>query len=172
MILKMQWGHHLDLHSAYTGKDPTIRQVIDKLNDEHMKIVDFINQIGEAIQREDIPEIEMVFTGLMEYTISHFESEEKLMEQGDYPILEGHKQAHRDFGERITKIYKSFQDAKGGGFDNCKKQCRELYSSLTLWLENHIMKEDKGYVKYIPSSKKSAGDFLKMEIRLPSWLKK
>lgn len=82
-----------------------------------------------------------VMSGVVEYTKSHFQYEEYLMEKFKYPDLEPHKKEH-------AKIVKQVEGYKQR-FDRGDDLGNDFSDFLVDWLINHIEKSDKSYSEYI-----------------------
>ncbi|MCL2830764.1 MAG: bacteriohemerythrin [Betaproteobacteria bacterium] len=127
-------------HIVWTDKLSVGVDVIDK---QHMRIVDYINQLHDAInsssadQKERIVEI---VNDTIDYTESHFGFEETLMEEADYPYLKAHKKVHELFVRKVLD-YKKRMDAG----DDIATELRE---TLGRWLINHIKNEDADYARW------------------------
>lgn len=85
--------------------------------------------------------IEEVLDKLINYTISHFTYEEKLMESANYPFLKEQKKAHESFFDRII----SFKER----FENGENISSQLRNNLQLWAIHHIKKGDSNYTEFI-----------------------
>jgi hemerythrin len=116
---------------------PDLSVGIDAIDDQHKRIVDYINQLHEAGQRKDREAISRVLEGLVEYTVSHFSFEEAMMAQARYRFAGPHKKVHELFTRRIAE----YQDRFKVGED----VAIEMQSTLITWLMNHIKREDMNY---------------------------
>ncbi len=114
---------------------------IEVIDIQHRKIVDYINQLDQAISTDDKIEIDKVFDNLFNYCLSHFSFEESLMAEHGYEHTEGHRAVHNSFTSRIER-YKSEWNQ---GHDIS----RNLLRDLKVWLVSHIQKEDQLYVDAI-----------------------
>ena len=74
---------------------------------------------------------------LVDYTLSHFEFEEALMEEAHYDQLEEHQLSHKTFAGQIELLHQRFSDGE---------DIAELLSQILLeWLLNHIKEDDSSY---------------------------
>lgn len=110
---------------------------IDVIDQQHRKIVDYINQLHNAISTKNDKEIDEVFTNLFDYCVSHFSFEESLMKEYGYQHLEGHRKVHDSFTDRIARYQAEWKQGKDIS--------RRLLSDLKIWLIAHIQKEDQYY---------------------------
>ncbi len=122
-------------HIAWTDELNTGISVIDK---QHLRIVEYINNLDDIKESHDRDEIENILGELVDYTLSHFAFEESLMEEAKYSFITGHKRVHQLFVKRVG----SFQQRFKMGEDITE----ELLAMLKAWLLNHIRCDDNDYV--------------------------
>ena len=70
----------------------------DVLDRQHKELIAMINDLGEAMEQgcgKDI--LGQIFTRLINYSMRHFNSEEKYIERLNYPESNYHKQVHASF---------------------------------------------------------------------------
>lgn len=124
----MQWTEDLE-----TG--------IHVIDDQHKRIINYINELDHASQTGDPAEVQHVLEGLLDYTVTHFEFEEELQEKAGYPFLKAHKRVHEIFMKRIA----TFRERANSGEDIIP----ELLSMLKVWLSSHIKGDDRDYVESV-----------------------
>lgn len=78
---------------------------IDVIDNQHMRIVDYINQLKDAIQQQNRLIIGRVLDELVDYTMSHFAFEESLQEAAGYLYAKPHKGVHGMFIKRDDMAY-------------------------------------------------------------------
>lgn len=120
---------------AWTSDLATGIEVIDN---QHMRIVDYINRLEEAINHMDKHSVGLVLDELGEYCLSHFAFEEHLQEQSGYKLAGEHKATHENFAKRLGR----YQEKHKAGED----VARQLHSMLSTWLVHHIKRDDMAYV--------------------------
>ncbi len=114
---------------------------IDIIDSQHLRIVQYINELNVAREEGDRELAGEVLGELVDYTISHFAFEESLMEKAEYPFLDPHKRVHQLFVERVS----SFVERHHNGEDVTE----EVHYMLTKWLFNHIKNEDRDYASQV-----------------------
>jgi hemerythrin len=111
---------------------------IEVIDNQHRRIVDYINLLDEAVAgghtREDIG---ILINDLVDYTVSHFAFEESLQEEAAYPFIKAHQKVHGLFARRVGEFTERFE--KG------EDVSRGLHSMLVTWLLNHIKHDDADY---------------------------
>ena len=120
----LTWSEDLDTH-------------IDIIDQQHKRIVQYINDLYDVQEALDRNKVGNVIDELVDYTVSHFAFEESLMEQAEYPFLAPHQKVHELFVKKVTKFVERF----GAGEDVAP----ELLTMLQKWLINHIRNEDGDY---------------------------
>lgn len=128
---------------AHWKWDPAFSVGIESIDEQHKRIIEYINELCVASMYRDKAQVKSVLLALMEYTVSHFSFEESLMEEAGYAMLDSHKQAHSAFIRRMhffTERFESGQDI-----------AKELRLELQIWLINHIQQDDTDYQKIVQS---------------------
>lgn len=115
---------------------------IEVIDSQHRQIVNYINEIHDAIDRNDERLVYNVLDRLTEYTISHFTFEEHLMELANYPLFPDHKMVHENFTARVRQYHEQVSRT-GDVFTTA----RQVMVDLQVWLISHIKREDANYVK-------------------------
>jgi hemerythrin len=110
---------------------------IPVIDEQHKRIVDFINELEKAHGLGNIGYIDYVLEGLVDYTLTHFQFEEELQTKAGYQYVKAHKRIHAIFIKRIA----SFRERFKGGED----VTAELLFMLKTWLASHIKGDDKDY---------------------------
>lgn len=114
---------------------------IPVIDEQHKRIVQFINELDDAIRTNDAAETKHVMEGLLDYTITHFEFEERLQEKAGYPFLKAHRRIHEIFMKKVADIRE--RSTKG------ENVAPELLALLKGWLASHIKGEDRDYVESV-----------------------
>ena len=115
---------------------------IDVIDQQHRRIVEYINQLDDARSRgHSHQEVGFLINDLVDYTISHFGFEESLQEEANYPFAKSHKKVHELFAQRVS----DYQTRHEKGEDVSKG----LNSLLVTWLFNHIKRDDMDYVESV-----------------------
>jgi hemerythrin len=124
----MQWTHDLEMD-------------IPVIDNQHKRIIDYINELDEASRTGNLEETRHALEGLLDYTITHFEFEEELQEKAGYPFLKAHKRVHEIFMKRVANFRERFE--KGEDIT------QELLAMLKVWLASHIKGDDRDYAESV-----------------------
>ncbi|MCA9594330.1 MAG: bacteriohemerythrin [Myxococcales bacterium] len=120
---------------------PQIQLGIEVIDSQHKRLVDLINELGQAMDDGRGPEVmAKTLTELVDYTHYHFKTEETLLHEHDYEDLKQHRREHRIFTDQI-EIYK---DRFESGFQSVTKA---LMDYLSGWLVTHITVSDRAYLE-------------------------
>ena len=114
---------------------------IPVIDDQHKRIVEFINELDDAVRTGNEAETQHVMEGLLNYTVTHFEFEEDLQERANYPYLKAHRRLHEILMKKVAAIRERSQQGED--------VAPELLTMLKGWLANHINSEDRDYVESI-----------------------
>ncbi len=111
---------------------------------QHRKLVTLIADLQEYRQKDEFTDdiLDIILEELCNYTRYHFSTEEKYMEQLNYPVLEEHKVKHENFVKKIEDLKNRFQARE-------KNVRGELEDFLLQWLVNHIAQEDAQIKNYV-----------------------
>jgi len=117
---------------------------IDAIDNQHKRIVDYINQLEAAITQANPLSVGQVLDELVDYTLSHFAFEESMQEEAGYKLAKPHKAIHGVFIKRVG----DFQKRHKAGDDIAS----ELHNMLGTWLVHHIKRDDMAYVSEVKDS--------------------
>jgi hemerythrin len=116
---------------------------VAKCDQQHMRLFDIINQLADAMRMgkgQDV--VNQVVTDLLDYTNTHFQDEEALLQKANYPQLEAHQEMHRIFVKKVQSLQSQAQMGK-------RVNAAQLLSLMRDWLVNHIQKADKRYSAHL-----------------------
>ncbi|MDZ4253484.1 MAG: bacteriohemerythrin [Sulfuritalea sp.] len=111
---------------------------IDVIDNQHQRIVEYINQMERAIQTQDRQAVGLVLDELVDYSLSHFAFEESLQEDAGYRFAKAHKSIHEMFVKRLA----TYQAKYNAGEDIAM----QLLGMLSTWLLHHIKRDDMAYI--------------------------
>ena len=116
---------------------------VTQVDAEHRRLVDVLNRLHAAmLEGRGRARLATAFEELVEYTNTHFASEERLMEQHAYPGLAEHRHAHAALAAQTVEMKAQFED----GYASIGL---EVLFFLKQWLTKHILKVDRQYVEYL-----------------------
>ncbi|MFC1673711.1 bacteriohemerythrin [Pseudomonadota bacterium] len=111
---------------------------------DHMTLVNITNELFLRVDRGfSDEEISQTISCLIEYVEKHFEREEELFLNSDYPDSDKHLAMHKDISKTVKDIATIYKT------DSSAININEVLEFLKKWLTNHIMKADVGYIEYL-----------------------
>lgn len=115
------------------------------VDEQHKKLINLVNQLFDAMQvgrGKDV--LGPVLTELVNYTVYHFNTEERLFRENDYPDYGIHKQIHDDLTNKATQLKTAFD--QGNNLISI-----EVMTFLSDWLNTHILEEDRKFGPFLNS---------------------
>ena len=80
---------------------PEYNTGIDVIDDQHRRILDYINEIDAIDVNADRERVKQILENIIDYTQSHFTFEESLQEEAGYKYRVPHKRVHDLFIKKI-----------------------------------------------------------------------
>jgi len=122
--------------------DETFSVKVAGIDKQHQKLVSMTNELHDAMKQGKGKSImSNIIIELINYTKTHFQTEEKYFEEFGYPEKDSHKKEHSDFVNKVKEFKNDFDNGKLG-------LSIEIMSFLSNWLRNHIKGTDKKYSKF------------------------
>ncbi len=117
---------------------------IKNIDDQHKKLISMVNefysQISKKSEKAENNILEDLLNGLTEYTIYHFDTEEKYMMDTNYPDIDSHKKEHAEFVEKIRGIKNRYESGD-------VVLSIEITTFIKNWLVTHIMDTDQKFAQ-------------------------
>ena len=112
---------------------------VEEFDSHHKRLVGLVNRLYDAMKDgEGSVVLSDIFDELIQYTVFHFQAEEKLMLAHNYPKMNEHKAAHQDLTKQALELQEKFKS--GDMFVTI-----EVLNFLRDWLSKHILGMDKEY---------------------------
>lgn len=120
---------------------------------DHQMLINLVNELDRAVQMgQGAEKVAQVLDRLSQDIETHFAREEELFEQTAYPLVEKHKQHHRDI-EDLVRVFQAAYEENPASID-----LNKLLKFLKEWLMKHIGKLDKGYAPYVEKTEQKTDD--------------
>ncbi len=118
---------------------------IEILDEQHQGLVKLINDLHEAMKIGKAKEtLNDILNKLIEYTATHFKTEEAFFERYDFPQSKVHIEEHQKFVENVLSFKEDFDKGR-------IMVTFEVMDFLKSWLINHILGSDKEYKDFLLS---------------------
>ena len=116
---------------------------IVKIDNQHKTLVGFLNELYESMKAgKGKDTLDAVLIKLVEYTKTHFATEESLFKLYKYPDYEVHKQKHDKLAAYVLELKQQFDS---GQISNPI----QITNFLKDWLGKHIMGTDQLYGPFL-----------------------
>lgn len=127
------------MSNAFFTWDPNRLSVhVDKMDQEHQKIISLMNNLySKNEQKAPKPELAKCIKELFDFTVLHFEHEEKFFSGLAYDQASLHKKIHVDLLSKLNEHAQKFETT--GVLTN------EFFAFLKMWLSAHIAGIDVKY---------------------------
>ncbi len=117
---------------------------VSTMDEQHQKLIELINKLYSALRdKESQTAIQDVLDEMNTYAEQHFEQEEVLLKEKDYPEYESHAAAHQSYRDKLKVLIENSEKEEA--------QVQEVYTFLRQWWMEHIVGEDKKYGEFIDS---------------------
>lgn len=137
----------VDLSIVWT---PDLTIGVPIIDTQHQELFRYINEFVESIRNcHDSSQTKSLLEFLGQYTYTHFQTEEKCMEQHGYPFLDVQKQQHERFIQYFSKL-------KAEMAENIDDQYFFLFKIQVFvmdWVVHHTAKLDVHFGKFISMRK-------------------
>lgn len=124
--------------------EPRYSVMIDEVDDDHRAIFTCINQLWGEIEAGSTPAA--IIEALKRLSVcmaEHFEREERLLSQWEYPQARRHAREHQDF---LALLQALVVEAEGGKIFRLNEKTLSFVSD---WLCSHILKSDISYSRFL-----------------------
>ncbi|MBU7007425.1 bacteriohemerythrin [Phosphitispora fastidiosa] len=122
---------------SYISWDDKFITGIRLIDDQHKALVQLINNLHDAMMiGKGKQAVSKVIQELVDYTVSHFSTEEKFMIKYSYPWMLPHRSEHKKFVDKVSEFQKGYNEGK-------MSLSIEIMNFLKDWLVNHIQSTDK-----------------------------
>jgi len=119
--------------------EETMSVNVQEIDKQHQGLINLINDLNKAMRERKTKEVlDEIISSLIDYTLTHFLTEEKYFEKFEYLSASAHKKEHNDFVNRVSEFKKNFDEGK-------MMLSIEIMDFLKDWLTNHIKGSDKKY---------------------------
>jgi len=114
---------------------------IDELDRQHRTFLDYLNECYEHVSAHAGLDPDMI-EKLKRYAAVHFKREEELLRFSSYSDMESQEKQHIYFESKIRELEAALKTGKS-------KSIESVFEFMRDWFLNHILQEDKKFVKLI-----------------------
>lgn len=130
-----------------TAIDPKYSIGIDEMDAQHARWLELIDRFHAAAKDHlgddrGLAAARKALDALLDYTDSHFRSEEAFLAAHGYPGLAEHRAQHRELRRHVEALREELRQHRGS-------TPVKLNLLATIWLMEHIHQHDKEYARYL-----------------------
>ncbi len=116
---------------------------ITEIDTQHQRLCELINDLFRAVRFNAYGEnfIPRAILQLREYTIFHFNAEEKIFKQSSYPKSDEHQKKHDEFIHWVQTLENNYKESV--------IEIKPLLKFLVEWFIDHTQRIDREYVPYL-----------------------
>jgi hemerythrin len=111
---------------------------IEEIDEQHRELFRRGERLYHAMRHGQAAGAELTLASFRDFVLSHFEFEERWMQRADYPDLPAHRDAHRDFADRLHRVTSEYRR-----HGPTEEVAESLLGWLEAWLRDHIGGEDR-----------------------------
>ncbi|MCL2225434.1 MAG: hemerythrin family protein [Defluviitaleaceae bacterium] len=136
--------------SLWDEKFATGNETVDN---DHKEIFSLVEEVLRSSAIDNKEKNETAINFLATYAVGHFEREENLMAESDYPNTAAHTKEHRDFMAVAMKLKADFDN---GGYalgeldlhPETLHLSKVIYGTVINWLTEHVMGSDRNLAEH------------------------
>lgn len=111
------------------------------IDEQHKQFLWIMDKLSKAVSSGETKEVlDQVIHDLEQYSIYHFNTEEKYFKEFNYEGADEHIATHRKFVEKLSEVKEKYSRDQF-------KLSLELISFVSDWLVNHINDMDRKYIE-------------------------
>ena len=117
-----------------------------EIDEQHKLLIGIINDLHDSIQEGSAKEdINKILVRLILYIQIHFDTEEHLMTETNYPDETEQKKEHFALATRVGELYRRQLEGQ-------PSVAIEIMDFLKIWLTDHILNIDKKFGTYLSNT--------------------
>lgn len=113
---------------------------VPEIDRQHRELFDWLAELESATSDRRMMTSVYALTRLVQYTRSHFATEEALMRACGYPRIDAHMAEHAELCRKLARLQAAAVSEDTSG---------ETISVLRSWLIDHVMGVDMDYVPHV-----------------------
>ncbi|MGE4504933.1 MAG: bacteriohemerythrin [Desulfovibrionaceae bacterium] len=116
---------------------------VQEIDRQHRRLVDLVNALYSGMRSGKAGDVMgELLSQLVEYTVYHFDHEEKLFAKHGYPEAKAHHEVHEKLKAQVGDFVGKYQSGKA-------EVSMDLMIFLRDWLTDHIMRTDRRYAPFL-----------------------
>jgi hemerythrin len=115
---------------------------ISEIDDQHQQLFQLLDALHETLAKDEPDEIGKQLDAFVDLVVQHFQTEEHLMRENDYPEMATHKAEHDELLKMCAELLQGFHEQ-----DEKLSQASTVF--IKEWLMEHVPNFDKAYGSYL-----------------------
>jgi len=111
---------------------------IEEIDEQHRELFRRGERLYHALRHGQPAGADLMLASFRDFVLSHFEFEERWMSRAEFPALAPHREAHRDFADRLHRVTGEYRR-----HGPTPEVAATLELWLDAWLREHIAGEDR-----------------------------
>ncbi len=121
---------------------PEFSVFVESLDSQHQVLFDLLNSAQDAmLSGHGNEEIYKIMKGVVDYTLTHFNTEESYLAEINYPNIAHHMEEHNNLAKQAEFFLEKMKNSEPVAIAT-------VLNFLQDWLLNHIRQEDKKYAEF------------------------
>jgi hemerythrin len=117
---------------------------IEEIDEQHRELFRRGERLYHAMCHGQPAGADLTLASFRDFVLSHFEFEERLMQRVAFPSLTPHREAHRDFADRLHRVTGEYRR-----HGPTSEVAEKLHRWLEAWLREHIGSEDRALGRWV-----------------------
>ena len=110
---------------------------VEEIDLQHRRLLELVNNLHASVEaRKEKDDLKAMLVELVEFTAEHFATEERLMQEHDYPEYKRHRKEHKTLLKHMNELVHMVSRGKSPTFYSD-------YDVSTDWALLHIAEQDK-----------------------------
>lgn len=129
---------------AFFNWGPEFEVGIMQIDAQHKRLAELVNEMFEAMTQGHGREVlGRILNDLSSYAVTHFKTEEELMQKHGFPGFAEHKAKHDSMTRKVVALKQEHETGKSAVITN------KVGKFLRDWLTKHIQGTDKQYAAFL-----------------------
>ena len=125
----------------------------EQVDADHKELFRLLEEVLSSLEINDSDKSKIAIDFMLDYTNGHFMREEKMMEESEFPGIEGHKEEHRTFYETFRGLCEKFTNHactlnNATGEKDSRYISSEITKTIVKWLIKHVTGSDRVFATY------------------------
>ena len=122
---------------------PALSVGVDLIDAQHQKLLAIANELHDAMLEHRAKQVlGQTLADLIDYTHTHFATEERFFAEFDYPDKEAHMAEHRTLSSKVVELKAEFDSGNTA-------VTLEVMRFLKQWITEHLAGEDLKFAPFL-----------------------